>query len=139
MYEEGTLQSFFHSEKSPWWTISTSKELCRGRLLKAFVPHTDLIPNVLVAESRAEPTVHDRVNYRIENFSIANPPRNPKLPVAALQNFPGERRFVYRAKKRPVLVISRVDGMCQGICGRERNQSGRPTRQCWLLHITGLS
>lgn len=106
MYEDGTLQSFFHSETSPWWAVNKSKEPCQGRLLMAFVPHTDQIPNVLIPESRGEATVHDRINYRIEDFSVANPPRNPKLPVAALQNFPGERHFVYRSKKRPVVVIS---------------------------------
>jgi len=106
MYEDGTLQSFFHSEASPWWTVNKNKELCPGRLLMAFVPHTDLIPNVLIPESRSEATVHNRINYRIEDFSVANPPPNPKLPTAALQDFPGERKFVYRAKKRPVVVVS---------------------------------
>lgn len=106
MYEDYTLQSFFHSEASPWWTVDKSKDLCQGRLLKAFVPHTDLIPNVLIPESRGEPTVHDNINYRIEDFSVANPPSKPKLPVAAAHDYPGERRFVYRAKKRPVVVVS---------------------------------
>lgn len=106
MYEDGTLQSFFHSDASPWWTVNKSKDLIQGRLLKAFVPHTDLIPNILVPESRGEATVHDRINYRIEAFDIANPPSKPKLPVAALQDFPGERKFVYRAKTRPVIVVS---------------------------------
>ncbi|OGR08089.1 MAG: hypothetical protein A2511_17900 [Deltaproteobacteria bacterium RIFOXYD12_FULL_50_9] len=106
MYEDGALQSFFHSDTSPWWTVNDSKELCRGRLLMAFVPHTDQIPNVLIPESRSEATIHNKINYRIEEFSVSFPLGNPKLPTAALHDFPGERHFVYRAKKRPVVVVS---------------------------------
>ena len=131
MYDEGTLQSYFHSETSPWWTVNKSKELCQGRLLKAFVPHTDLIPNVLIPESRGEATVHNKINYRIEEFSDTNPPRNPKLPVAALQDFPGERKFVYRAKKRPVVIIS--------LGGPEVPKSLRPgTKPKWQTAPTML-
>lgn len=131
MYEDGTLQSFFHSEKSPWWAVNKSKEPCRGRLLMAFVPHTDQIPNVLIPESRGKTTVHDRINYRIEDFSVANPPRKPKLPITAVHDFSGEKRFVYRAKKRPVVVIS--------LGGPEVPKSLRPgTKPKWQTAPTML-
>ena len=131
MYEDGSLQFFIHTETSPWWTINKNKELCRGRLLMAFVPHTDQIPNVLIPESRGEATVHDRINYRIEDFSVANPPRKPKLPITAVHDFPGEKRFVYRAKKRPVVVIS--------LGGPEVPKSLRPgTKPKWQTAPTML-
>lgn len=107
MYDEETLQAFFHTESSPWWEVDESNNLFPGRLLRAFVPHTNLIPQVLIPDSRGnDPTQHQKVHYRIEDFSTASPPKRPKLPTAGTHNHPQENLFVYRAKKRPVLVIS---------------------------------
>jgi len=106
MYEDTTLQSYFHSDQKPWWVKEEPKRIVPGRLLWAFLPHTDLIPNVLIPVGRASDTEHKVANYRIEDFSTANPPKKSRLPVAALPDYEGERRFVYRAKRRPAVVIS---------------------------------
>lgn len=57
-------------------------------------------------EGRSEPTVHETANYRIEPLS-QRPPALPRLPVAGLPGYEGEVHAVFRAKRRPALVLSR--------------------------------
>ena len=102
MYPDDSLQSLVSS----WWQKEESQAIKRGRLLKAFVPHVDQNPMILIPEGRNDPTSHTRVNYRLEPLQTKQMPRPPILPVAALPAYQGEIRTVYRAKKRPVLVIS---------------------------------
>ena len=102
MYPDDSLQSLVSS----WWLKEESQAIKRGRLLKAFVPHVDQNPMTLVPEGRKDPTSHTQVNYKLEPLQIKQIPKPPTLPVAALPSYPGEIRTVYRAKKRPVLVIS---------------------------------
>jgi len=102
MYPDDSLQSFV----SPWWVEDEEKKLSRGRLLWAYLPHVDQQPVVLIPEGRTDPTDHTKAFYRVEPFQIKNPPKAPKLPVAGLPQYPGEIRLVYRAKRRPVVVIS---------------------------------
>lgn len=90
----------------PWWRTTDSKQFQRGRLLRTFVPHVDQHPHVLVAEGRAEPTRHDQADFRVEPLRVKSPPPGARLPVAALPHYPGEVSAVYRAKVRPVLVVS---------------------------------
>ena len=61
---------------------------------------------ILTPEGRKDPTSHTQVNYRLEPLHIKRISRPPTLPVAALPSYSGEIRTVYRAKKRPLLVIS---------------------------------
>jgi hypothetical protein len=89
-----------------WWTTDDARDLRRGRLLWAFVPHVDQEPQTLVATGRQEPTEHHTALVRLEPLRASAPRRTQQLPVAALPNFPGEVRTVYRAKRRPVLVIA---------------------------------
>lgn len=89
-----------------WWITDKVHARMRGRVLWAFVPHVSQVPSVLVTEGRSEPTDHTKANYRIEPLRAASPPRAPRMPVAALHEVPGELRGVYKAKRRPVLVIS---------------------------------
>jgi hypothetical protein len=102
MYPDESLQFLI----PPWWQKEDSQDIKRGRLLKAFVPHVDQNPMILIPEGRKESTSHTQVNYRLEPLQIKQIPKAPTLPVAALPAYPREIRTVYRAKKRPVLIIS---------------------------------
>ena len=89
-----------------WWVEDDHPQLARGRLIWAFLPHTDQQPLVLVVEGRTEATDPSGVNYRIEPLRISSPQRDPRLPVAALSLEAGETRIVQRAKRRPAVVLS---------------------------------
>jgi len=89
-----------------WWVKDDHPQLARGRLVWAFLPHTDQQPMVLVAEGRTEATDHSSAYYRVEPLRIGSPPREPRLPVAALPLETGDIRIVQRAKRRPALVLS---------------------------------
>ena len=102
MYPEDSIQWLVSS----WLIKDDDKKVCRGRILWSCVPHIDQQPMQLVPEGRTDPTDHTRASYRVEPFRIMNPPKLPTLPVAALPHFESERRLVYRAKRRPVLVVS---------------------------------
>src|SRR5947208_6897830 len=89
-----------------WWATDDEKSLRRGRLLRAFVPHVSQEPLHLVVEGRADPTAHKQFTARLERLDAGKPTKAPTLPVAALPTIEGEVHAVYRAKKRPVLVVS---------------------------------
>ncbi len=89
-----------------WWVEDEEQAVKRGRLLRAFVPHVDQQPMALVPVGRTQPTEHQTATIRLEPLRAGAPPRAPQLPVAALPQFAGEVRTVYRAKLRPVLVLS---------------------------------
>lgn len=38
---------------SEWWRHAPEQTLCRGRLIRAFVPHIDQEPYILITEGRA--------------------------------------------------------------------------------------
>lgn len=61
---------------------------------------------VLVVEGRTEATDHTSANYRVEPLRTGSPPRDPRLPVAALPLETGDIRIVQRAKRRPAIVLS---------------------------------
>lgn len=89
-----------------WWVKNESQALGRGSLLLGYVPHVDQIPTRVTVIGRADPTCHDRADVQFSPFSVADPPPRPSLPVAALPAYPGEALLLYRAKKRPLLVIA---------------------------------
>ncbi len=89
-----------------WWTTEPTRDLRRGRLLRAFVPHVDVLPYTLRPEGRADPKEHEKIVVRIEPLRVGERPTGPKLPVAALPSFPGEARLVQRAKIRPVIIVA---------------------------------
>lgn len=100
-YPEDCLQSFLGS----WWVRTQATEVHRGRLIWAFLPHVDQHLYRLVNQGRAERTEHSAAEYRVEAFQGDVSP-GPLLPVAALPEYEGEVRLLYRAKKRPALVLS---------------------------------
>jgi hypothetical protein len=94
------IQSFIQ----PWWTPSTSGTPERGRLLWAFVPIIGLTPRQLVPARTGAPEQHDKATFVLEPVRASQKPPHG-LPVAALPAFEGEVNAVYRAKRRPVVVI----------------------------------
>jgi hypothetical protein len=90
---------------SSWWVEDESKDLKRGRLIFAFLPHVDQIPNKLTPIGRTEGTLHDKITYRIEPLRIKQCQPHITLPVAAMPSYPGEAYIVQRAKRRPCLVL----------------------------------
>lgn len=91
-----------------WWTTAPKGELRRGRLVHAFVPHVDQIPLTLNTEGRAQPTEHSTALVKLEAMRVHQPaPPISQLPVAALPHQHGGNVYaVYRAKRRPALVLS---------------------------------
>lgn len=81
-------------------------ELRRGRLIKAFVPHVGLKPMTLEVDGRVTATSHGSAKFKMIPMTAGSPPSAPKLPVAALPHVAGEVKAVYRAKRRPALVLS---------------------------------
>lgn len=90
----------------PWWVKCTAHPLCRGQLVRAFVPHVDLVPNKLVPEGRTSATEHGTARYRIEALRVRDPLEKPSLPVAGLPSYDGQVYTVHRSKVRPCIVVS---------------------------------
>jgi len=106
------MTSELHGLITPWWTVCKDKTLHRGQLVHVFIPHVDQVPLTLNAEGRTEPTQHDRALVKLEPLRAHQPaPPASKLPVAALPHHEGEVYAVYRAKRRPALVLSTGGGV----------------------------
>lgn len=120
MYPEDSIQFLIGN----WWVEDRSSKLKRGRLIKAFLPHVDQVPKQLTVVGRSDPTDHTRADYKLEPLRIGQAVKRPGLPVAALPAFENEVNAVYRAKKRPALII------CEGGDEIERSlTSGKPKWQ----------
>ncbi len=102
MYPKDSLQWYIE----PWWVKDSGTDLKRGRLIKAYAPHVDQIPYELNPVGRTEATVHDKAYFELDVLRIDQIKNSPQLPVAAIPQYEGERRAVYRVKKRPLIVIS---------------------------------
>ena len=102
MYPEDSIQAFVSS----WWVEDKAPGIKRGRLVWGFIPHVSQVPMVLIPVGRSDPTDHERMNYRLEPLKAVQYPKLPHLPVAALPVFEGEALSIYKAKKRPLLVVS---------------------------------
>ena len=89
-----------------WWEETDEPRLEYGRLVKAFLPHVDQQPSVLVAQGRTDPEAHREADFEIQPLRGNTPPPEAYLPVAGLPTYPGEVRIIQRAKKRPALVLS---------------------------------
>lgn len=101
MYPDDSVQYMVDE----WWVGDNSFVYSRGRLIRAFLPHIDQIPKQLIATGRSEATDHNHTNFSIEPLRIGQPQRKPQLPVAALPAFGNEINAIYRAKKRPAIII----------------------------------
>jgi hypothetical protein len=101
-YPDDCIQSLVAS----WWQDTGETTPCQWRLAWAFVPHVDQQPYLLVPKSRTDDREHDRVECDITPCNVSSPPLYSRLPVAALPTNPGESLTVYRAKKRPVIIVA---------------------------------
>ena len=88
-----------------WWEECEKNELKRGVLVYAFVPHVDQVPNTLIPIGRKEAEDHSEATIKISPLRINDSRPREALPVAALSLHEGELWTVYRAKKRPCLVV----------------------------------
>lgn len=102
-YPDDSVQSYI---EGPWWDRTSDTNLCRGRLIRAFLPHVDQVAHALEVEGRTEPTNHSKANLRLVSLNTRSPPQRPKIPVAAIPLAEGEVLLVQRAKRRPALVLS---------------------------------
>ncbi|MGO9663699.1 MAG: hypothetical protein ACLP66_10355 [Polyangia bacterium] len=99
-----SVQFMVHPD--PWWQDEPAQTLVRGRLVRAFIPFVEQQPFVLIPEGRSDPLSHEKATYRMVPFSLKDRQPPPQIPVAGLPHAKGERRFVYRGKVRPALVLS---------------------------------
>lgn len=89
-----------------WWEENKSKNICRGALLFAYIPHVDQTPYQFVPIGRNEPTQHQNAKVKVEPLKVGQPLKQPDLPVAAMAKQRDEVWSAHRAKVRPCLVIS---------------------------------
>ena len=73
-----------------WWEESDKKELKKGSLVYAFVPHVDQVPITLTPTGRKEADKHDKANLYITPLRINDYRPKEALPVAALSLHEGE-------------------------------------------------
>lgn len=106
MYPDDSVQGVLHP--TPWWTTDENLTLKRGRLIWAFVPHVSQEPTQLFIQGRAaDPTNHKKALFELRPLRIDHTPTaTADLPVAAVPSYSGEVLAVYRAKKRPAIVLS---------------------------------
>ena len=89
----------------PWWVPCDQGDTSPGALLNAFIPHVDQIPHTMTPVGRENPEEHKTALVRIEPLAIKGSRPKPQLPVAALTLDKGELWTIYKAKKRPCLVV----------------------------------
>jgi len=104
MYCEDSIQ--FALSISPWWEIDEKFGYQRGRLVETFIPHVGQLPYTLVPTGRAEPTEHKYAKVKIEPLRVSDPHSSTKLPIAAMPLYGNEIRTLYRAKRRPAIILS---------------------------------
>lgn len=104
MYPDDSIQGLL--SPTPWWKEDNNLDYRRGRLVKFFAPHVDQNPFTLIPIGREEATEHKTALVKITPLDIRSLIRYPELPVAALPQYSKEIRAVYRARKRPGLIVS---------------------------------
>jgi hypothetical protein len=82
MYPDDSIQACV--APSPWWVTDTARDVRRGRLIRAFLPHVLQVPMVLIPTGRSTATDHSRADYRIEPLKATQPARLPRLPQSRL-------------------------------------------------------
>jgi len=104
MYCEDSIQ--FTLGISPWWEIDEKFGYQRGRLVEAFIPHVGQLPYTLAPTGRAKPTEHKYAEVKIEPLRASDSHTSTKLPIAAMPLYGNEVRTLYRAKRRPAIILS---------------------------------
>jgi hypothetical protein len=102
-YPEDCIQDCIQGE---WWIEQKKLDLRRGRLVRALVPHVELVPLAMTGSERNDPRDHTTATVKFQQLNIREK-RSPAsiLPIAGLADYDGEHYIVQRAKVRPALVI----------------------------------
>lgn len=103
MFPDDSVQAIINP--SPWWEKTKVKNLERGCLLYAFVPHVDQVPYTVKPIGRSQAERHDSAKLDIAPLRMKDRRTKEDLPVAAMTLHDGELWAAYRAKKRPCLVL----------------------------------
>jgi len=101
MYPEESVQNLCSS----WWEEDDGKTICPGRLCRSFVPYVTQTPLTLIPEGRPNSIEHNIAEASLEQMRIGQRRRLNLLPVAALPLNAGELYAVYKAKRRPCLIL----------------------------------
>ena len=125
-YPDDCLQSIISPDE--WWVRNEAKQLCRGALIFAFVPHVDQVPYTFEPIGRSNSEQHGKADVRVAPLKVDQPLRQTELPVAAMSLNPGEVWAAYRAKVRPCLVIGKESPSVEKRLTRGKpNHSTAPT------------
>jgi hypothetical protein len=89
-----------------WWEQLKSDKYERGELIWCFIPFINLVPVTLETTGRNSPSDHYTAHYKLANLSVNYCYKPTSLPVAGMPTFKDEVKCVYRAKKRPALILS---------------------------------
>jgi len=91
-----------------WWLEDAGKpQPCRGRLVKAYLPHVSQVPMALVPRGRAEDDrQHQLADCEIVPLDHKAVMEPDGLPVAGIPCPPREARGVYLVKKRPAVILA---------------------------------
>ena len=93
-----------------WWIEDGVKpQLCRGRLIQAYVPHLEWEPRTLAPKQRGSSTDHNTAVFEAKPLRIGDRRTQPQLPIAGLTLNPGEVYLVQRAKRRPAVILGGHD------------------------------
>ena len=100
-----SIMSYFSDGK--FYEEIEKKSFCIGQLCWVPIPILNKIPKILDLE-RSKPTSHDSVNFvlRDANKSDDFRKRDRSLPIKYLQLQSDEELLVYRAKKRPSVIVA---------------------------------
>ncbi|QAB14440.1 hypothetical protein [Hydrogenovibrio thermophilus] len=92
-----------------WWIDHPEKNLVRGALIKAFIPHVDHRPYSFEPIGRTNATDHSGADIVIKPLSVGQKFKASSLPVAAMTKPDSEIWAAYRAKRRYCLVIGNAN------------------------------
>ena len=104
MYPDDCIQSII-AAPGKWWIQNNKRELCRGALIFAFVPHIDQTPYTFEPVGRNKADEHREARVKVAPLKVDQPLIQANLPVAAMPLHQGEVWAAYRAKRRPCLVL----------------------------------
>ena len=103
MFPDDSVQSII--SPSLWWEETETKNLERGCLVYAFIPHVDQVPYTIKLVGRSQAERHDSAKLDIAPLRMKDRRTKEDLPVAAMALHDDELWTAYRAKKRPCLVL----------------------------------
>lgn len=104
MYPEDSFQSLVLPNN--WWDKDSSRDLCRGALVRSYISHVDQTPYAFRMLGRSQAEQHNEADMVVEPMRVGHPLDKTPLPVAAMPQYPGEVWAAYRAKSRPCIVVA---------------------------------